>query len=128
MDTISNMFTKIKNAQARKHEKVTIPFSKLTFGIASLLKRENYIAEVLKVEENEKATLEIVLGYIEGVPKISGIKRVSKPGRRIYKSYRDISRVLNGTGIAIVSTPKGIMTDKEVRKEKIGGEVMGEIY
>ena len=124
-DPISDMLTRIRNAQLAEKTTVTMPASKLKVAIAELLKDEGYV-DGFKVVSAEpgKATLEIGLKYYSGRPVIEKIQRISRPGLRIYKGSDDIPKVMNGLGIAIVSTSKGLMTDRKARANGIGGEVL----
>ena len=123
-DPISDMLTRIRNAQMAEKASVAMPSSKLKVAIARVLKDEGYV-EDFAVRENEgKPILEIGLKYYAGRPVIERIERVSKPGLRIYKGTEDIPRVMNGLGVAIVSTPKGVMTDRKARASNVGGEVL----
>jgi len=124
-DPISDMLTRIRNAQLAEKTSVTMPSSKLKVAIADLLKDEGYV-DGFKVVAGEggKATLEIGLKYYSGRPVIEKIQRISRPGLRIYKGSEDIPKVMNGLGIAIVSTSKGLMTDRKARANGIGGEVL----
>lgn len=135
-DPISDMLTRIRNASAVKKDEVILPMSKIKYNIAKILERDGWIikAEVIK-EETEKNTthsfdnLRLVLKYTDnGSPAISSLKRISKPGRKIYSAKTELPRVLNNAGIAILSTSAGIMTNKDARKKGIGGEVLCEIY
>lgn len=128
MDPISEMLTIIRNASAVGHLKVDVPFSILKQAIAKILENEGFVEKFEKKGKKTKKILEIILKYTENVPAISGLKRISKPGKRIYKSSKEIRRVKNGYGIAIISTSKGLLSDKEARKQKIGGEVLCEIW
>ncbi len=123
-DPIGDMLTRIRNAQAANKEAVEMPSSKVKVAIAKVLKDEGYIDEFVVREVVGKATLEIGLKYYAGRPVIERIDRVSKPGLRIYKGANDIPRVMNGLGVAIVSTPKGVMTDRKARASNTGGEVL----
>jgi small subunit ribosomal protein S8 len=123
-DPIADMLTRIRNAQMAEKVSVAMPSSKVKVAIAMVLKDEGYIDEFRVREEAGKATLEMSLKYYAGRPVIERIERVSKPGLRIYKGVNDIPRVMNGLGIAIVSTPKGVMTDRKARASKMGGEVL----
>jgi small subunit ribosomal protein S8 len=124
-DPIADMLTRIRNAQMAEKAAVAMPSSKLKAAIAAVLKDEGYVEDfAVKTSANNKATLEIALKYYAGRPVIERIERVSKPGLRIYKGSEDIPRVMNGLGIAIVSTPKGVMTDRKARATKLGGEVL----
>ena len=125
-DPIADMLTRIRNANTAKHDTVDVPASKMKIAIADILVDEGYIAKFDRVEDGSFKTLHITLKY--GVDKnekvISGIKRISKPGLRVYANTEDIPRVLGGLGIAILSTNKGVVTDKEARKLGVGGEVL----
>ncbi len=128
-DPISDMLIRIKNALMARHKTVVVPGSKLKLEIARILKEEGYIEDYRVVEEKPQIKIEIVLKYDDKKrPVIAGIKRVSKPGRRIYRGYKELPRVLDGMGIAIISTSQGIMTDHEARKRRLGGEVICEIW
>jgi small subunit ribosomal protein S8 len=128
-DPISDMLIRIKNALMARHKTVVVPGSKLKLEIARILKDEGYIEDYRVVEEKPQIKIEIVLKYDEKKrPVIAGIKRVSKPGRRIYRGYKELPRVLDGMGMAIISTSQGIMTDHEARKRRLGGEVICEIW
>jgi small subunit ribosomal protein S8 len=128
-DPISDMLIRIKNAHSSHHPTVDIPFSKMKLRIAEILKQEGFILDFKKKGKNAQKMIKIKLKYLEGsTPAISGLKRISKPGQRIYKKAKEIKKVKGGYGIAIISTSKGIMTDKEARKQKLGGEVIAEIW
>ena len=128
-DPVGDFIVRLTNAGAVKHESVSVPFSNLKLAIAEKLKDAGYIAGVDKKGKKVKKTLEVTLKYnADGTPFIEGVKRVSKPGRRMYKSVHEITRVRYGHGSLILSTPQGIKTDKEARKEKVGGEAMFEIW
>ena len=127
-DPIGDMLARIKNSQMRNHKKVGIPSSNFKTKIADVLKNEGYINN-FNVENNDnKNTLIIDLKYNSGSPVITVIERVSRPGRRIFSSAESLPKINNGLGIAIVSTPKGVMTDIEARKQKIGGEVICKVF
>ena len=128
-DPIGDMIARLKNAQLRNHKKVVLPSSKFKTKIADVLKNEGFIIDY-KVNENEgnKPDLEINLKYNYGSPVISTIERVSKPGRRIFSSAESLPKINNGLGIAIISTPKGVMTDVEARKQKVGGEIICKVF
>ena len=141
MDPISDMLIQIKNAQAVFHPTVEIPFSNLKYEIAKILEKKGFIEKVEKKGKKVKRTIEITLKYLpsqilpsktwEGenkTPAISGLKRISKTGQRIYTPAKKIKKVRGGYGIAIISTSKGLMTDKEARKQKLGGEVICEVW
>jgi small subunit ribosomal protein S8 len=128
-DPIADMLTRIRNALMARHKTVVVPGSKLKLEIARILKEEGYIEDYRVIEEKPQIKIEIVLKYDEKKrPVIAGIRRVSKPGRRIYRGYKELPKVLNGLGIAIISTSQGIMTDHEARKRRVGGEVICEIW
>jgi len=128
MDPISNMLTSIRNALAVGHPTVNVPFSNLKYKIAKILGKEDFIEKAEKKGKGVKKSLEITLKYEGKVPAISGLKRISKPGQKIYLPYKKIKKVKEGLGIAIISTSKGLMTNKETRKQKLGGEVICEIW
>ena len=123
-DPISDMFCRIQNSQARSKVKVDMPFSNLKVAIAEILKQEGYITDYLVHEVAAKKQLTIELKYFEGKPVIEKLQRVSKPGLRRYKSRDDLPRVLGGFGTAIISTSRGVMTDKNARAQGIGGEIL----
>ena len=123
-DPISDMLTRIRNAQSAEKAVVSMPSSKVKVAIAKVLKDEGYVEDFAVREVEGKATLEIGLKYYAGRPGIERIDRVSKPGLRIYKGVDAIPRVMNGLGVAIVSTPKGVMTDRKARASNVGGEVL----
>ena len=126
-DIIADMLTRIRNANQMKYDTVEVNVSKMTKEIARILKAEGYISD-FKVNENNLMTLN--LKYSEGKKErvITGLKRISKPGLRVYAKCEDIPKVLNGLGIAIISTSKGLMTDKDARKNNLGGEVLAYIW
>ena len=123
-DPISDMLTRIRNAQSAEKAVVSMPSSKLKVSIAKVLKDEGYVEDYAVRDVEGKPTLEIGLKYYAGRPVIERIDRVSKPGLRIYKGVDAIPRVMNGLGVAIVSTPKGVMTDRKARASNVGGEVL----
>ena len=127
-DPIGDMIARIKNASLRNYKKVEIPSSKFKSKIADVLKNEGYIIDYKISNEEKKNTLEISLKYNSGNPVISTIERVSKPGRRIFSSVESLPKINNGLGIAIISTPKGVMTDIDARKEKVGGEIICKVF
>ena len=127
-DPISNMLTSIRNAQAVLHQTVNVPFSNLKYEIAKILQRQGFIERIEKKGRKTKRFIEITLKYNNKIPVISGIKRISKPGQRIYVSAKEIKKVKGGYGMAIISTSKGLMTNKEARKQKLGGEVICEVW
>ena len=127
-DPIADMLTRIRNANTAKHDTVSIPSSKIKLAIAEILLEEGYIKNYQIIEDGKQDIIRIALKYNGKERAISGIKRVSTPGLRIYKSKEELPKVLKGLGIAIVSTSKGIMTDKKARKENVGGEVMAFVW
>ena len=128
-DAIADMLTRIRNANSAKHETVEIPASNVKKAIAEILLEEGFIKSYSIVEDGKQDIIKIALKYGAGKTRIiSGLRRVSKPGLRIYAGSQEIPRVRNGLGIAIVSTPKGIMTDKKARKENVGGEVLAFVW
>jgi len=127
-DPIGDMLTRIKNSQVRNHKKIQLPSSKFKVKIIEVLKSEGYIIDFKVDDDEKKPNLEINLKYNLGNPVISNIERISKPGRRIFSSAESLPKINNGLGIAIVSTPKGVMTDIDARKQKIGGEIICKIF
>lgn len=127
-DPIADMFNRIRNAQAVLHPTVSIPFSNLKYEIGKILEHEGLIEKIEKKGRKEKKNIEITLKYSEKKPVISGLKRISKPGQRIYTPAKDIKSVRQDYGINIISTSKGLMTNKEARKKGLGGEVICEIW
>ena len=127
-DPIGDMIARIKNAQLRNHKKIELPSSNFKVKIADVLKNEGYIIDYKTFSELNKTKLEITLKYHYGNPVISSIQRVSKPGRRIFSRAESMPKINNGLGIAIVSTPKGVMTDIDARKQKIGGEIICKVF
>ena len=127
-DPIGDMLARIKNSQLRNHKKVEMPSSNFKMKIADVLKNEGYI-NGFNVDKNEnKQVLIIDLKYNSGSPVISVIERVSKPGRRVFSSAQSLPKINNGLGIAIISTPKGVMTDIDARKQKVGGEIICKVF
>ena len=128
-DTIADMLTRIRNANAMRYEEVRVPASNIKKEIARILKEEGFINDYKIEDNNAQGTIVLKLKYTERRESvISGLKRISKPGLRVYAKNDEVPKVLNGLGIAIISTSKGIMTDKEARKENIGGEVLAYIW
>ena len=123
-DPIADMLTRIRNANLAKHNTVKIPFSKIKESLANILKSEGYINSFEVKEEGTKKDIIVSLKFMDGEAVIKGLKRISKPGRRVYTSVESLPKVLGGLGIAIVSTPNGVITDKECRKHSVGGEVL----
>ena len=128
-DPIADMLTRIRNANSARHITVEIPASKLKLAIAQILLDEGYIRSFEKIEDGKQGMIQVTLKYDEkGKRVISGLKRISKPGLRIYVSCEELPQVLNGLGIALVSTSKGIKTDRDARKEGLGGEVLAYVW
>mgnify|MGYP003461537389 CR=1 FL=1 len=128
-DVIADMLTRIRNANSAKHETVDVPASNMKKAIADILKEEGYIAGYQIVEDGKQGIIRVTLKYAAGKEKvIHGLKRVSKPGLRIYSNCEDMPKVMNGLGIAIVSTSKGVMTDKKARQANVGGEVLAFVW
>ena len=126
-DPIGDMLARIKNAQVRNHSKVSLPSSKFKAKIADVLKSEGYIIDY-KINDEIKPSIVINLKYNSGNPVINTIERISKPGRRIFSSASSLPKINNGLGIAIVSTPQGVMTDVDARKKKLGGEIICKVF
>ncbi len=129
-DPIADMITRIRNAQLRMLSTVNIPNSKFRAKILDVLKKEGYIAncKILSESKNKREFLSVGLKYSNGLPVIKEIKRISKPGRRVYSRANSIPRVMNGLGLAILSTPKGVMSDTEARKQNLGGEIICRVF
>lgn len=128
-DSIADMLTRVRNASSAKHSTVDIPASNMKCEIARILLEEGYISGYEKVDEGVQGTIRVTLKYGAGkTATLTGIRRVSKPGLRIYASSEDMPKVMKGLGIAIVSTSKGIMTDREARKQNVGGEVLAYVW
>ena len=127
-DPIGDMIARVKNAQARNHKKVDLPSSNFKSKIADILKNEGFIKDFKVLNEQNKNILSLELKYHSGNPVISNFERVSKPGRRIFSSADSLPKINNGLGIAIVSTPKGVMTDMDARKQRVGGEIICKVF
>ena len=128
-DPIADMLTRIRNANQMKHKTVDVPASKLKMEILNVLKQEGYITDFERINDGVQGTLKISLKYLENEERVvRGLKKISKPGLRVYAKTDDLPKVLNGLGIAIISTSKGIMTDRDARKNKIGGEVIAYVW
>ena len=127
-DQIGDMIARIKNAQDRSHKKVELPSSNFKSRIADILKNEGFIKDYKINKENNKSVLLLELKYHSGNPVINTFERVSKPGRRIFSSADGLPKINNGLGIAIVSTPKGVMTDIDARKQRVGGEIICKVF
>ena len=128
-DTIADLLTRIRNANSAKHDTVDIPASNMKKAIAQILVDEGYIKNYKIIEDGKQGVIRVALKYGEGKSQvITGLRRVSKPGLRIYSNVEEMPKVMKGLGVAIVSTSKGIMTDKEARKQNVGGEVLAFIW
>jgi small subunit ribosomal protein S8 len=123
-DPLGDLLTRIRNAQRRGRTSVSSPASKLRLHVLEVLQREGYIRGFTEVEKEGRKELDIELKYYDGSPVISEIRRISKPGRRVYSAVRDIPLVRNGLGISVLSTPKGVMSDNEARTQNVGGEIL----
>ena len=127
-DPIGDMIARVKNAQDRNHKKVELPSSNFKTKIADILKNEGFIRDFKVSSENNKSILSLELKYHSGNPVISTFERISKPGRRIFSSAEGLPKINNGLGIAIISTPKGVMTDIDARKQRVGGEIICKVF
>lgn len=127
-DPIADMLTRIRNANQAKHEVVEMPASRLKLEILEVLKNEGYISEYEKIEDGKQGVIKVTLKYVNKERVIKGIKRISKPGLRVYAKSTELPQVLNGLGVAIISTSNGVMTDREARKNKLGGEVVAFVW
>jgi small subunit ribosomal protein S8 len=128
-DPIADLLTRVRNASTAKHDTVDIPASNMKKAIAQILVDEGYVKGMQVTEDNKQGVIKLTLKYDENRrPVITGMRRVSKPGLRIYASCEKLPKVLNGLGIAIISTPKGVMTDKQARTENVGGEVLAFVW
>ncbi len=127
-DPLADMLTRIRNAQRARHEKVEIPASKLKMGVAKVLKKEGFIKNYKLTQDKRQGILRVYLRYIDSEPVIRGLKRISTPGRRVYAGYEDIPPVRGGFGTMILSTSKGIYSDRDARGKKIGGEVLCQVW
>lgn len=127
-DPISDMLTRIRNAAAIEKPEVVLPYSNLKFSIAKILEKEGYVGKVEKQTDDKFTQLKVALKYDNGASAFKSVKRISKPGRRVYVKKDQLPRVLSDMGIAIISTPNGLMTNKDARKRSLGGEVICEIY
>lgn len=127
-DPIADMLTRIRNANQAKHLSVTMPASRLKLEILNVLKNEGYISEYEKVEDGKQGVIKVTLKYNNKERVIQGLKKISKPGLRVYAKSSELPKVLNGLGVAIISTSNGIMTDREARQKKLGGEVIAFVW
>ncbi len=128
MDSISNMLIVIKNGSKVGKESVVLPYSKMKQAILECLKKEGYVSNISKKTLKEQSVLEVVLVYVDKKPKISEVERISKQSRRVYFGVKDIHRVRNGSGLLVLSTPKGILSGKDARKEQVGGEALFRVW
>ena len=128
-DSIGDFIIRLKNAAAVGKKEVVVPYSNLRHAVAETLRKEGYLESVAKQGKKAKKLLEVELAYGKsGLPRLAGVKRISKPGRRVYESMRDLRPVKSGKGSLILSTPKGILTDRQARKERVGGETLFKIW
>ncbi len=127
-DPIADYLTRIRNASKAKKVRVEIPSSKMKIGLSEILKSRGYIVDYEILEDNKQNKINVLLKYKNGVPAINGLKKISKPGLRVYKKSDELPRVLNGLGTAVISTSKGLLTDKEAKKQLLGGEVVCYIW
>lgn len=127
-DPIADLLTRIRNANMVRHEKLEVPASKIKREIAEILKREGFVRDVEFIEDDKQGVIRIFLKYSGNERVITGLKRISKPGLRVYAKADEVPRVLNGLGIAIVSTSTGVVTDKEARAKQVGGEVLAYVW
>ena len=128
-DTIADMLTRIRNANQMRYQEVSVPASNLKVSLAKILKDEGFIEDYKVVNDNVQGTIELTLKYGQNKERvITGLKRISKPGLRVYAKSTEVPKVLNGLGIAVISTSRGVMTDKEARKQNLGGEVLSYIW
>ena len=128
-DSIADLLTRIRNANSAKHDTVEVPASNMKKAICQILEDEGYIKNFTTIEDGKQGMIKITLKYGEGkTPVISGLRRVSKPGLRIYSNVEDMPKVMKGLGIAVISTSKGVMTDRQARKENVGGKVLAFIW
>jgi len=127
-DPISDMLTRIRNGLAVKKREVVLPYSNMKFAIAKILEKEGFVSGAEKTTEGKFPMLRVVLAYENSQPRIHNVRRISTPGRRVYRKSADLKVVMSGTGISILSTPNGLMTNKEAYNRKLGGEVICEVY
>ena len=127
-DPIADMLTRIRNANQMRHATVDMPASKIKKQVLELLKKEGYITGILVIKSDVQDTLRVTLKYLQNDRVIKGLKRISKPGLRVYAKTNEIPKVLNGLGIAVISTSNGIVTDREARKQKVGGEILAYVW
>lgn len=128
VDPIADMLNRIRNGQAAKNETVEVPFSALKYALGKILEKKGFLKSVEVRGKKPKKLIEISLRYTNKIPAVSGVKRVSKPGQRMYVSAREIRRIKGGYGIVVLSTSKGLMAGQDAKKEKVGGEILCEIW
>ncbi len=128
MDPITDMFNQIKNAQAVEKTTAEVPFSKIKSEICQILKREGWIEDFAKKGKKTQKEIKITLKYEDGIPRISNFKRISKPGKRIYKGWKELRLIRQGYGASVISTSGGLMSGKEARRQRLGGEIICEIW
>jgi small subunit ribosomal protein S8 len=127
-DPIADMLTRIRNANQMKHATVDIPASKVKLALAELLKAEGYVNDFAVIKGDVQDTLRVTLKYIQAERVIKGLKRISKPGLRVYAKATELPKVLNGLGVAVISTSNGLLSDREARKQRVGGEVLAYVW
>jgi small subunit ribosomal protein S8 len=127
-DTIGDFLTSISNASKAQKSSLTVQWSRLREGVARILTESGYLAGFRKVERDDKPVLELTLKYVSGVPAITSIERVSTPGRRVYAGYSAVPKVIGGMGVSILTTSRGVMTDSEARRQKVGGELLAKVW
>ncbi|NBV38518.1 MAG: 30S ribosomal protein S8 [Verrucomicrobia bacterium] len=127
-DTIGDFLTSIRNASKAQKSSLTVQWSRLREGVARILTESGYLAGFRKVERDDKPVLELTLKYVSGVPAITSIERVSTPGRRVYAGYSAVPKVIGGMGVSILTTSRGVMTDSEARRQKVGGELLAKVW
>ena len=127
-DPIADMLTRIRNANQRKHATVLVPSSNIKLEILRVLKEEGYISDFAKIEDEKQGMISITLKYVNKASVIKGIKRISKPGLKVYAKRNELPKVLNGLGVAVVSTSGGVMSDREARQKNLGGEVLAFVW
>ncbi|NBX01311.1 30S ribosomal protein S8 [bacterium] len=127
-DTIGDFLTSIRNASKAQKPSLSVQWSRLREGVARILTESGYLAGFRKVERDDKPVLELTLKYVSGVPAITSIERVSTPGRRVYAGYSAVPKVIGGMGVSILTTSRGVMTDSEARRQKVGGELLAKVW
>ncbi|MBM3825522.1 MAG: 30S ribosomal protein S8 [Verrucomicrobia bacterium] len=127
-DTIGDFLTSLRNASQASKTTVTVQWSRLREGVAGILKQSGFITDFRKAERDGLPVLELTLKYVAGVPAITSIERVSKPGRRVYAGYTAVPKVIGGMGVSILTTSRGVMTDSEARQKKVGGELLAKVW